>query len=140
MRKQTLLDTGPFVAYLSRRDPYHEWAKDQFVATPAPLLTCEPVVTEACFLLAKVPDGCAPLLDLLAREVVKIAFRVDTEVDAVAALMKRYRNIPMALADACLVRMAETNPGSVVLTLDRDFRVYRMNRRQVVPVRMPSAI
>ena len=140
MRKLTLIDTGPLVAFLSRRDSFHEWAKDQFVATPAPLLTCEAVLTEACFLLGKVPGGCERVFDLLARKVVKTGFRLGTEIEAVSQLMKRYRNVPMSLADACLVRMAETNPGSVLLTLDRDFRVYRMHRRKVVPVRMPSEI
>jgi predicted nucleic acid-binding protein len=139
VRQPTLLDTGPLVAYLSWRDPYHEWAIEEFAATSAPFLTCEAVVVEASFLLGKFPDGIDRLFEAFALHGLRIAFRLDAELDPVAALMNRYRNVPMSLADACLVRMAETNPGSVLLTLDRDFRIYRMSRRKVIPLRMPSA-
>lgn len=138
MRGLTLVDTGPFVAFLNAHDAFHGWATRQFANTTSPLLTCEAVVTEAWFIAGRMPGARDAVLELVARNVVKIAFRLDAEIDAVVELTKRYGSIPMSLADACLVRMAETNPGSVLLTLDGDFRVYRMNRRRVIPVRMPS--
>ena len=66
-----------------------------------------------------------------------MAFRLDAEVDAVGRLLKKYADVPMSLADACLVRMTELDRDTKVLTLDADFRIYRRNRRQVVPVIMP---
>jgi predicted nucleic acid-binding protein len=69
--------------------------------------------------------------------VVSIEFRLGDEVESVAALMRRFAEVPMSMADACLVRMTELAPDSSVLTLDSDFTVYRRNRRQVVPVISP---
>jgi predicted nucleic acid-binding protein len=74
---------------------------------------------------------------LLARQAVRIAFRLDEEHEQVARLMAKYADVPMSLADACLVRMSESNPRARILTLDSDFRVYRRSNRQVVPVVMP---
>ncbi len=102
------------------------------------MLTCEPVLTEACFLLRNLSGGPAAVLELLARGVVKIGYSVEAEVEALGRLMTRYAEVPMALADACLVRMVEQRPGAVVFTLDTDFRVYRVHGRRVVPVAMPS--
>ncbi|HEX4403689.1 MAG TPA: pilus assembly protein, partial [Polyangia bacterium] len=82
-------------------------------------------------------DGGSPLMALLARQAVRIAFRLDEEHEQVARLMAKYADVPMSLADACLVRMSESNPRARVLTLDSDFRVYRRSNRQVVPVVMP---
>lgn len=140
MRKLTLVDTGPWFALLNRRDRFHRWAWDQFEATPPPLFTCEAVVSETWFLAGHLPHARDAVVDFLERQAIKVGFQLDAEIDAVATLMKRYRNLPMSLADACLVRMLEMNPGSVLLTLDSDFRIYRMNRRRVIPVRMPREV
>ena len=67
----------------------------------------------------------------------KLDFRMSTEVDALRALMKKFANVPMSVADACLVRMSELEPHSQILTLDGDFRIYRRNRRQAIPTIMP---
>ena len=77
------------------------------------------------------------MVALVERGVVDPSFRLADEAAAVARMMKKYRDVPMSLADACLVRMTEHHPGSVVLTLDGDFRVYRRGGRESVPVRMP---
>ena len=68
----------------------------------------------------------------------EIRFRLDQEVDAVSKLLHRYRNLPMSLADACLVRMAELNDGAVIATLDTHFRIYRKHGRQVIPLITPG--
>jgi predicted nucleic acid-binding protein len=72
------------------------------------------------------------------RSIVRSDFRVASEIDALRGLMKKFRDVPMSLADACLVRMTELDQQSVVLTLDSNFRVYRRNRRQVVPTISPG--
>ena len=138
MKAPTLLDTGPLVAFLDRRDRYHRWATQQWDQIDPPLLTCESVLSEACFLLRDVPEGAPAVLDLIVRGVLRPSFAVEREAAAIRKLISRYANVPMSLADACLVRMAEEHPGSRVLTLDRDFRLFRIHGRQVIPATMPA--
>jgi predicted nucleic acid-binding protein len=136
--KEILADTGPLVAYLDRSDRDHAWAKEVFSEITRPLLTCEAVIAEALFLLRRggiQPDG---LLDLIRRGLLVPKFDLVKEIEAIQQLMKTYRNIPMSLADACLVRMAETFPDSKVMTLDSDFVVYRKSRRKVIPLLAPE--
>jgi predicted nucleic acid-binding protein len=96
------------------------------------------VLSEACFLAEHRPGAIRSILDFVARGAIRIAFRLDTEATAVSELMTRYGNIPMSLADACLVRMAELYEGSPVFTFDSDFRTYRMHGRRVIPTIMPG--
>ena len=138
MKQRVLLDTGPLVALRDRRDRYHEWAKDHFAQIRPPLLTCEAVLTEACFLLRGLPGGGEAVLEQVRRGWLAIPFQVEREIIAVSQLMARYSSIPMSLADACLVRMAEQLADSIVLSLDQDFKLYRMHGRQVIPAIMPQ--
>ena len=138
MTRTVLIDTGPLVALLNRRDRYHQWTIEQWADVTLPLLTCEPVLAEACFLVRALPGGSAAVLELVGRGALKVAYSVEPDVETLARLMSRYANVPMSLADACLVRMVEQHPASSVLTLDRDFRVYRAHGRRVIPAVMPS--
>ena len=138
MNRRVLLDTGPLVALLSGRDKYHPWARLQWSQIVPPLLTCEAVLSEACFLLRAAPGGSQAVMELLRRHVVEVAFHLEDHVEAVARLIRKYASVPMSLADGCLVRMAELSPESTILTLDRDFRLYRKSGRHVVPVIMPD--
>src|SRR5205807_8607008 len=113
----------------NRADPYHAWSRQEFARLAPPLLTCEAVLSEACFLLRHLPGGPQAVLELLARGVVRSSFQLQAEQVPVAALLARYASVPMSLADACLVRMVELHPGSRVFTVDSDFRVYRHSRR-----------
>jgi uncharacterized protein len=132
-----LLDTGPLVAFLSRRDKYHRWSVNQFSRTSGPVLTCEPVLTEACFLMAKLTNGSESVLKLVETGLIRIGFDLEPELTAIRKLVVRYVNVPMSLADACLVRMSEQYSGGTVLTIDSDFKIYRKHGRQVIPVIMP---
>jgi predicted nucleic acid-binding protein len=100
-------------------------------------MTCEAVISEACFLLRGLHGGVDALLELVARGVVAMPFCLMDELSSVTRLLTRYRSVPMSLADACLVRMAEQFDTSAVLTLDRHFQVYRKNGRIVIPTLMP---
>ncbi len=135
---EILVDTGPLVAYLDRSDRDHVWAKEIFMRITQPLLTCESVIAEALFLLRR--GGIDPdcLLNLVVRGLVVPEFPLAAEIRAVQHLMKTYRNVPMSLADACLVRMAEIHENSEVMTLDSDFVVYRKSRRKVIPLLRPE--
>ena len=137
MKRPVLLDTGPLVAFLNRRDQYHGWAREQLAGVEPPLLTCESVLSEACFLLRDHHRGPEAVVDLVARGLVAVPFDLEQEALRVQEIVARYADLPAALADACLVRMAELHAGSRVLTLDSDFRIYRMHDRKVIPAIMP---
>lgn len=134
-----LLDTGPLVASLNRRDRHHGWTVETLAEIEPPLLTCDAVLTEACFLLRKIAGGSRAVIDLLERGLVTAPFRVEEEAPAVRRLMERYDSMEISLADACLIRMSEQFPSSVVLTLDSDFAIYRRHGRQVIPSMRPGA-
>lgn len=118
-----VVDAGPLVALRNSRDRYHSWARKVLDTIEPPLWTCDAVLTEASFLLGQVKGGKDAILDLLAGDILRIDFRLSEEVASVRALTTRFQSVPMSLADACLVRMTELVPNSVVLTLDSDFLV-----------------
>lgn len=138
MRRRILVDTGPLVAFLNRRDRFHDWATITLANVQPPLLTCEAVISEACFLLRRVPRGPESVLELLGRGLVETSFRLADDLDAVTTLMQRYADLPISFADACMVRLAERTLGSTVMTVDSDFKIYRMLGRRVVPTLMPA--
>lgn len=138
MKRQVILDTGPLVAFLNARDRYHQWSATQWARIDPPLLTCEAVLSEACFLLRGIEGGQAAVLELLKRGVLSLPFRLDDAVKQITWLLRKYSDIPMSLADACMVRLSEIYPDSHLLTMDADFRIYRKNKRQVIPVLSPS--
>jgi len=133
-----LVDTGPLVAYLDRAQRHHTWAVAKFEGFTDPLWVCEAVVTEACFLLAHLPPAQAAVGELLRRGVLTCVFSLQPNHERVFDLMRRYRNVPMSLADACLVCMAEENRGSRVFTLDSDFSIYRLHGRTAAPLIGPG--
>ena len=135
---RVIVDTGPIVALLNRRDRHHAWARGALDTLEPPIFTCESVVSEACFLLGGLAGGADAVFGLLAADVVRIDFRLDSEIAPIRGLMRKFANVPMSLADACLVRMTELDQQSVIVTLDSDFKVYRRNRRHVIPTIMPS--
>lgn len=137
MRQRVLADTGPLVALINRRDRHHAWAAEQANRLPAPFLTCEAVLSEACFLLQRLEDSPYKILDLVARGSLRPAFDLREEIEPVQKLIKKYADQPMSLADACLVRMSEQIADPVVFTLDRDFSVYRRHGRRTIPLLSP---
>ncbi len=134
-----LLDTGPWVALHCLADNHHSWARQQFATITGPLLTCEAVVAETCFLVARGGHDPAKALALVQRGVVQIGMVLNDEIAAVQALFTRYGNVPASLADACLVRMSELYADCRVLTLDGDFHIYRRHGRRAIPVWRPDA-
>ena len=133
---QAIADTGYLVALLRRDDEHHGWAKDLAGQFELPLLTCEAVLSEAFHLLGT--RGGPALRAMLLRRSLRAAFNLAEHLPAVLKLMEKYADVPMSLADACLVRMTETHAESLILTTDADFRVYRRHSRQVLPCRMPD--
>ncbi len=138
MKQRILLDTGPLVAFLNRRDKFHGWALAQWDQIAPPMLTCEAVISEACFLLAGTSGGSDSVIQMIQRKIIAIFFRLDENIQPVKRLLVKYCSVPMSLADACLVRMSELNPDSHVFTLDSDFNLYRKNSRRTIPTIMPQ--
>ena len=134
MIRGAIVDTGPILALIDARDQHHAWAKSQFAKIAPPLLTCEAVATEALHLARRVDGGVHAVLDLFRREVAQLDFSLAGQFVEVGALVERWADVPMSLADACLVRMSELRPKSVVFTLDGDFDVYRRFKRQRIPL------
>jgi uncharacterized protein len=135
-----LIDTGPLVAMLNRSDRHYSWVREQLTFLNPPFHTCESVISESCFVLQQAKIDPSPLFDLLNRKLILISFDLQREHSAVASLIDKYSDLPMDLADACLVRMAEKAPEATVFTLDSDFLIYRKSNRQIIPTIIPEKI
>jgi uncharacterized protein len=114
MAESVLVDAGFLVAILSRRDSHHKWAVQEASENSPPWYTCEAVLSEAYHLLGG--RGAPGLSAMLSRRAVVARFNLDDNVEAVVAFLRKYANVPMSLADACLVRMSETIADLLTLT------------------------
>jgi predicted nucleic acid-binding protein len=129
-----IADTGFLVAFASRDDAHHAWAVRLAARASEPLLTCEAVLAETAFHLQDVGKTLAMVHDGL----VAVSFVCADHLPQLAALAKRFADRTPDLADLCLIRMSELHPHRVVVTVDReDFRVYRRNKREVIPFISP---
>ena len=135
MVASVIVDAGFLAALIERRERHHDWAITTAARHPRPWHTSEAVLSEAFFLLDR--HGAVALMSLLRRDQLLTPFRFSEEKQAVVTLMRKYEDVPMSFADACLVRMTEVLPEPVVLTTDAHFRVYRRHGRQVVPCVLP---
>jgi uncharacterized protein len=135
MAGTVIVDSGFLVALLNRRDQDHKWAVAQSSEFAPPWKTCEAVLSETVYLLGA--DSRTWLTALLRRGVIIPTFAFIDNRDPVLNLFQKYADVPMSLADACLVRMTEILPDPIILTNDADFYVYRRHSRQVVPCAMP---
>jgi predicted nucleic acid-binding protein len=133
-----IVDTGPLVAFFDRSERHHQWVAARVEELDAPLLVCEPVLTEATYLLARFPRAQDALFGLLRNGALVVAFRLEEHIAALHRLLRKYRDTPMSLADACVVRMAEVHESHSVLTLDSDFTVYRKHGRVPITLLRPA--
>jgi len=133
-----IVDTGPLVAYFNRQDRWHRWVADQMAALNPPLLTCEPVITEACFLIQRAGGRPVDLIRKITQRTIEIGIDLEDDASGIESLMQRYADTPMSLADACLVRLTERFSDCRLFTLDSDFEHYRRNGRQVIPLLRPG--
>jgi predicted nucleic acid-binding protein len=133
------VDAGPLVALLSRQDRHHVWAKNVVAEVSPPALTCEAALAEAWHLLGGTANGQGALLELIGAGTIAVEFALMSELESIRRLVARYRDRPMSLADACLVRLAELFDEATVITLDQDFSIYRKHGRQTIPLIAPGA-
>jgi uncharacterized protein len=120
-------------------EQHHDWVAERFEELEAPLLVCEPVLSETMYLLARYPKAQDVVLELIHNGALSIAFRIDEHVGALRNLLRKYQDIPMSLADACIVRMSEIHERHAVLTLDSDCLVYRKHGRASLTIIHPAA-
>jgi predicted nucleic acid-binding protein len=129
-----IADTGFLVAFANRRDEHHDWAVSVAARVTEPLLTCEAVLAETAFHL----QNAAVVLAVVGDGLVALAFDCNDHLPQLTALAKRYADRCPDLADLCLIRLSEINPGHSVFTVDvQDFRVYRRNKREAIPIVAP---
>lgn len=128
-----IADTGFLVAFINRGDKYHEWAVSLVAQGVEPLLTCESVLSETAFHTA-----ADYVFDLLNLKLITLAFDCNAHLHRLEVLARQYANRKPDFADLCLVRMSELFPKHPVITVDReDFRVYRRNKRESIPLICP---
>ena len=125
-----LLDTGCIVALLDRSEQHHRHCAAVVAGLTAPLLTCEAVIAEACYLLRGVAGAAEAVLQNVGRGVFLLPYHLRENAASVIKLLKKYADVPMDFADACLVDMATVYRTGRILTLDRDFLVYRWGRNR----------
>ena len=134
---KVLLDAGPLIGYLNRKDQHHGWAVESWAALFEPLWTCEAVLSEAIFNLQSEGTSLDSILYYLESGIIRLDFSVEENRADVLNLLRKYADQPMSLADACLVRMAELHDNCQIFTTDRDFKVYRRKGRSVIPLLAP---
>ena len=128
-----LVDTGPLVALFNRRDQHHAWALAGLKDMRRPLRTNMAVLTEVLFLLQGMEKSLRAFHEFWESGALQADFQIDAQRNSVLRLLRRYRDLPMSLADACLVRMTELEEHSRVWTLDQHFKHYRRLGRQAIP-------
>ncbi len=133
-----IADTGPLVALIDPDTREHAWVCDHAKALPKPLLTSEPVLTEAAFLLTRDGFDADELFALADAGAIAVGLQFNRERGALRSLLRKYRSVPMSLADATLVRLSELHRDCQVVTFDTDFRVYRRAGSHIIPVLMPE--
>lgn len=132
---KAIADTGFLVAFANRRDVHFPWAFALSEQIHEPLLTCEAVLAETAFHLR---DSLI-VLRMLESGLIRLAFDMEAHRSELSALAERYADRQPDLADLCLIRMSELHPDHPVVTVDGDFRIYRRNRREGIPLIMPPA-
>lgn len=140
MNKIIIIDASALVGLINKKDRFYQWTIQTIASLSFPFLTCEAVITEACFLLQNVYGGEDAVMGLVKTKKIIIPFQFSEQVDAIRELMQRYQSVPMSFADACLVRMSELIAGSCVLSLDSDFYIYRKNRKEMIDLIIPDEL
>ena len=125
-----LLDTGVIVALLDRSERYHTQCVEVLSELTGSLITCEAIIAEACYLLRALRGAPEAVVSNVGNGVFQIPIRLADQAVSVEKLLRKYRDVPMDLADACLVDLADRLDAGRILTLDRDFEIYRWRSRR----------
>lgn len=129
-----LTDAGPLVALVDRGEPDHAKCVDTLAKLPGTMLTTWPAFTEAMYLLGDAAGWEAQEVLWRIQRRGDLVVEMPARLDRAEELMRRYRNLPMDLADSTLVALAEERGLGTVFSLDKDFRVYRLARGKPLKV------
>ena len=132
--KPVLLDTSVIVALLDRSEHFHQVCADSIRALDAPLVTCEAVIAESCYLLRNLPGAPEAVIDNVIAAIFQVPFQLARDAAGVNQRLRKYSDRKIDLADACLIRLADNFDTGDILTLDRDFKIYRWGKNK--PFRM----
>jgi predicted nucleic acid-binding protein len=128
--KPVLLDTGVIVALLDRSEKFHHACAKEVQELDAPLITCEAVIAESCYLLRNLPGAPEAVIENVAAGIFQLPFQLSKEAAGVKQILRKYRDRKIDLADACLIRLADEFETADILTLDKDFEIYRWGRNK----------
>jgi predicted nucleic acid-binding protein len=133
---RNILDAGPLIAALNRGDEHHQWARDTLAQIGFPFYSCAEALAEA----AAMTNQPVAIVEMVKSGDIILDFDLDEQAAGVLSLLNKYSDREMDLADACIVRMSELIRDCCVITVDRtDFKVYRRNGRELIPVIAPPA-
>ena len=136
--KPVLLDTGFIVALLDRSENFHKTCARTVREVEAPLVTCEAVITESCYLLRNLSGASEAVIGNIAAGIFQVPFQLSRDIAGVKQVLRKYKDRKIDLADACLIRLADQFGTGDILTLDQDFAIYRWGRNKPFRV-LPSA-
>jgi len=128
--KPVLLDTGVIVGLLDRSEKFHQACSLAVRSLDAPLVTCEAVIAESCYLLRGLPGAPEAVIENVAAGIFQVPFQLSREAAGIKQVLRKYRDRKIDLADACLIRLADEFDTADILTLDKDFEVYRWGRNR----------
>jgi predicted nucleic acid-binding protein len=132
-----LLDSSVLVAWLNKRDRWHRACADVRPNLKPPLMTCEAVITESCYLLQGIPGAAEDILANVAKGTFQIPFQLSARAPQIQQILHKYRDTPADFADACLIAMADELDTGDILTLDSDFKHYRWRRNRAFHMLIP---
>jgi len=135
--KRVLLDTGVIVALLDRSERYHARCVQALESLEQPLATCEAVIAESCYLLRTIPGAAETVLANVEQGIFQIPMQLNQAAAPIRAILRKYRDVPADLADACLIHMADELETGEILTLDSDFARYRWRRNRAFQLLIP---
>ncbi|PYU65447.1 MAG: pilus assembly protein [Acidobacteria bacterium] len=135
--KPVLLDTGFIVALLDRSESFHKTCARAVQEVEAPLVTCEAVITESCYLLRNLSGASEAVIENIAAGIFQIPFQLSRDTAGVKQVLRKYKDRKIDLADACLIRLADQFGTADILTLDQDFAIYRWGKNKPFRV-LPS--
>ena len=123
--RPTLLDTSVIVALLDRSEKLHRVCAAAVRELEAPLITCEAVIAESCYLLRNLAGAPEAIIENITAGIFHIPFQLSRDTSGINKILRKYRDRKIDLADACLVRLADQFGTGDILTLDSDFEIYR---------------
>ena len=128
--KPVLIDTGVIVALLDRSEKFHQSCADVVRDLEPRLVTCEAVIAESCYLLRNLPGAPEAVIENVVAGIFQIPFQLSQDADGVKQRLRKYRDRQINLADACLILLADEFETADILTLDKDFAIYRWGKNK----------